>query len=134
MSFNLIIKTVSIWFVILVLAILNGGLREIVLIPELGSRYGFILSGILLSAMILVVTYFSVPLFNEKTKETYIIVGVSWLCLTVLFEFAFGYFALGKPLEEILSAYTFEGGNLWPVVLIVVCVAPLFLAKFRGFV
>ena len=130
---NLYIKILAIWFGILILAILNGGFRETVLIPELGSTYGFILSAVILSLIIFIVTYFSIPLFGKQQIKTYIIIGICWFCLTVIFEFTFGYFILDKPWIKLLEAYTFDGGNLWLIVLIVVGIAPLLMAKARGF-
>lgn len=127
-----IAKILSIWFVILVLAILNGGFREAVLIPEIGSLYGLMLSAVLLSLMVLVVTYFSMPWFGEQHMTSYITIGVSWLCLTVVFEFTFGHFVQGKSWIELLGAYRFDGGNLWPIVLLVVGLAPAIVAKIRG--
>ncbi len=43
-----ILKALAVWFGILVLAILNGMLREAVLLPAFGAPLGMILSGILL--------------------------------------------------------------------------------------
>ena len=130
---DLYIKILSIWFGILILAILNGAFRETVLIPELGSTYGFVLSAVILSLLILTVTYFSIPLFGKLQVKIYIIIGICWLCLTVVFEFTFGHFVLDKPWIELLEAYTFNGGNLWLIVLIVVGIAPLLMAKARGY-
>ena len=132
MSVNSIVKLLSIWFGILVLAFLNGGLRETVLIPKLGSMYGLILSAVLLSLIIFTVAYLSMPWFREQQMKTYIIIGISWLCLTVVFEFTFGHFILGKSWIELLGAYSFEGGNLWLIVLVVLAIAPSLMAKIRG--
>ena len=127
-------KAIVIWFVILVLAIVNGTLREAVLIPALGNAPGLILSGALLSAVILAVAYISLPWFGPARAEIYIALGLSWLCLTVGFEFTFGHTIQGKPWSVLLDAYTFKGGNIWPVVLLVVATAPFIAAKARGWV
>lgn len=132
MSLDNIIKILLVWFGILVLAILNGGFRESILIPELGSKYGFILSAVILSVIIFSVAYLSVPWFREQHMKTYIIIGISWLFLTIIFEFTFGYFILNKSWIELFSAYTFEDGNLWPIVLAVTGIAPPAAAKIRG--
>lgn len=128
------IKTFSIWFGILILAVLNGAFREMVLIPKLGIIYGFIVSAVFLSVVILIVTYFSIPWFGKQQIKRYITIGVSWLCLTVIFEFTFGHFVLDKSWVELMKAYTFDEGNLWPIILMVVGVAPLLMAKVRGLV
>ena len=127
------LKVLSIWFGILIFAFINGGLRELVLIPKLGGVSGFVLSAVLLSTIIISITYFSIPWLGQLPITSYLMIGVSWLCLTVAFEFSFGYVVQHKSWVELLSAYTFTGGNLWPLVLVVLGVAPLMVAKLRGF-
>ena len=57
--------------------------------------------------------------------------GLGWLALTLVFEFSFGLLR-GRTLAELLAAYRFEGGNLWPVVLAVTALAPWLAARLRG--
>ena len=132
MSAEIAAKALIIWFVLLVMAIANGTLRESVLIPVLGGVPGLILSGVLLSALILAVVYFSLPWFGRAPVARYIALGLSWFCLTLVFEFAFGRLIQGKPWSELLEAYTFKGGNIWPIVLLTVAAAPYIAARIRG--
>jgi hypothetical protein len=125
-------KALAIWFGILVLAVANGALREAVLIPVLGGVSGLILSGVLLSVLIFAVVYFSLPWFGPAPVASYIALGLSWLCLTLVFEFTFGRLMQGKPWSELLEAYTFKGGNIWPVVLLTVAAAPYVAARIRS--
>jgi hypothetical protein len=118
------------WLVILVFAVANGVLREAVFIPKLGSASGLILSGVLLSALVLLIAYLGLPWLRAHGSEL-IVIGLGWLVATLIFEFSFGLFR-GKPIGEILAAYTFKGGNIWPVVLLVVAVAPWVAGKLRG--
>ena len=103
-----------------------------VLIPVLGHEQGFILSGVILSALILAVAYISLPWFGPAPMARYIALGLGWLFLTLVFEFTFGRLIQGKPWPELLEAYTFKGGNIWPVVLLVVTTAPYIAARIRG--
>jgi len=118
------------WLAILVLAVANGALREAVLIPRLGSAPGLILSGVLLSGLVLLVAYLGLPWLRARGRAL-IAIGLGWLLATLIFEFSFGLLR-GKPLGEILAAYTFKGGNIWPVVLLVVAAAPWIAGKLRG--
>ncbi len=61
MSLDLAAKAVALWAGILVLAVLNGLLRERVLVPALGAVPGQVLSGLLLSALILGATWLCLP-------------------------------------------------------------------------
>jgi hypothetical protein len=132
LSAEIAAKALTIWFVVLVMAIANGTLREAVLIPVLGAVPGLILSGVLLSALILAVVYFSLPWFGQAPVARYVALGLSWLCLTLVFEFTFGRLIQGKPWSELLEAYTFKGGNIWPIVLLTVAAAPYVAARIRG--
>lgn len=124
-------RALAAWAGILVLAVANGALREAVLIPAFGKTAGLVLSGLLLSLLILAVAYACLPWLGVRRGPALVGVGLLWLALTLAFEFSFGLLQ-GKPLSEIAAAYTFEDGNLWPVVLLVTALAPWAMARTRG--
>jgi len=117
-------KSLVAWLVILALAVANGALREIVLIPVLGKTIGLVLSGALLSLLVAPVSFAFVRLSLGITILQGLCVGASWFCLTLAFEFSFGRYVQHKSWSELLDAYTFEDGNIWPVVLLVTLLAP----------
>jgi hypothetical protein len=127
------LKALVIWIGILPLAIANGAFREAVLIPVLGHNAGLVLSGILLSLGILIVAYLALPWIGRTSPATYVLTGLAWLCLTLVFEFGFG-LVQGKSWAQLLEAYMFRDGNIWPVVLLVTAAAPYVSARFRGWV
>lgn len=126
-------KALVIWIGILVLAIANGILRELVLIPGIGTPAALVLSGLLLSALIIGVAYFSLAWLNIKSPVLLFIVGVGWLIFTLGFEFSFGLWQ-GKSWHELFEAYTFKDGNIWSVVLVITTLSPYIAAKLRGWV
>lgn len=102
--------------------------------PALGPYRGILASGALLCAAIFVVSYLAVTYLGCGAAADCWAVGALWLSLTVAFEFAFGRFVQQRSLSELLGAYTFEGGNLWPLVLLVLVLAPWLAARVRGIV
>ncbi|HSH48419.1 MAG TPA: hypothetical protein VK991_07535 [Halomonas sp.] len=122
-----------IWFAILMLAIANGVLREFLLVPLLGGPTSLVLSGTLLSLLILCVAYLSLPWLTIHRPLQLWLVGFGWLAMTLVFEFSFGFWQ-GKSWSELLDAYTFKGGNIWIVVLAVTAFAPRLAARLRGWV
>jgi len=124
------LKALAIWLAILLLAILNGLLREAVLVPMLGPSAGLVLSGLLLSALIVAVAYLALPWLDVRGAAPLLAVGLGWLALTLVFEFSFGLWQR-KPWPVLLEAYTFQGGNLWPLVLLVTALAPSIAARLR---
>ncbi|MBM7454183.1 hypothetical protein HNR62_000007 [Oceanisphaera litoralis] len=131
MTLNITIKAFVLWLVILVLAIINGGLREALLMQVFGHSLALPLSGMLLSVLILAVTCLALPWFGRLPARGYAAIGMGWLCLTLVFEFGFGYLIQGKSWPQLVEAYTFRDGNLWPIVLLVVASAPYVAAKIR---
>jgi hypothetical protein len=125
------IKATAVWALILVLAILNGALREAVLLPALGKPWGLTLSGLLLAACIVAVALAFVPRIVRQGGVEPWRIGLRWLVLTLVFEFGFGRLVQGRSWDELLQAYTFADGNLWPLVLVVTAVAPS-LAVWRA--
>lgn len=120
------------WFLILLLAMANGIFREAVLLPNLRKVAAFVLSGILLSSCILLVAVLLARWLALRTASRCAAVGSLWLCLTLAFEFGFGRMVLGRPWEDLLAAYTFKDGNIWPVVLVLTFCAPFFAAWMRA--
>lgn len=123
-------KALIIWVGILFLAIANGMLREAVLMPRLGTPAALLLSGSLLAALIIAVAYLSLPWLQIRRPGQLWAVGLGWLALTLVFEFAFGLWQ-GKSWSVLLEAYSFRDGNIWPVVLAVTVLAPYIAARLR---
>lgn len=128
---TLVGRAAATWSLILLLAIVNGALREGLLLPLLGNPAALILSGLLLMACIAIVAHVFAPGFGASSRRQYAAVGLLWLGLTLAFEFAFGV-VRGKTWTEIFAAYTFANGNLWPLVLAFTLVAPALFGLRRG--
>lgn len=126
-----ITKVLLIWLLILCLAFLNGGLRELVLVPLLGLPCALMLSGLILSACVLATAIVTLPKLGHITRREALVIGFAWLLLTLAFEFGFGRLVQGRTWRELLEAYTFAHGNIWPVVLLVITFAPLLVMRIR---
>lgn len=131
MTLDSVLKAVVVWIGILVQAIANGLFRELVLIPVFDKPLALALSGVLLSTMIIVTAYLTLPWFGRRPLFYYVAIGLIWLCLTLIFEFTFGRLVQEKSWAQLFEAYEFREGNLWPVVLLVTAIAPAVAAKIR---
>ena len=129
MNKSIYAKSMLIWLGIIPLAFLNGALREAVLIPALGSM-ALPVSGIILSALVLLLTYIFIYRLGKNKQTTYIKIGLVWISATIIFEFAFG-MAIGESLENMLAAYNIFTGNLWSFVIVVIGLSPWLTAKTR---
>lgn len=115
----------GVWVVMAVVAIVNGGFREVVLIPRIGDYNGHVLSTALLVAAILIISFL---FFNwtsiEYTRIELLLVGLLWTILTVGFEFVVGYVE-GTPVAVTLGQYDVTAGQVWIVVPVTLLLAPL---------
>lgn len=125
-----IAKSILIWMALIPLAILNGALRDNVLTPWLGN-VALPLSGIILSLLIFGISVILIPKLGKGNQKTYIVMGMVWLVLTIVFEFGFSLTVEGIPLSVLLAAYDITTGNLWLLVLLTSGISPWLAAKIR---
>ena len=127
------IRILLLWAAIIPMAIANGILRDAVLVRSLGQKRARTVSGLSLSAVILAWTILAIPWVPLPGLMQYAGVGLLWLTLTVAFEFFFGRVVAKKSWQELLRAYRFENGDIWPLVLATVTVSPVAAAALRIF-
>ncbi len=132
MNKHLVLKTVGVWLLFMVLAILNGMLRVKVLSPLLGRTPALMLSGILLAAVIFLATYLLVPKFKVSHSKQYWMIGALWVLFTLAFEFLFGHYVIGESWRSLLSAYNVATGNLWLLVVFSILFSPYFASRLRA--
>ncbi|RAW44246.1 hypothetical protein DQW50_15530 [Halorubrum sp. 48-1-W] len=118
-------RPLVVWVLMAILAVLNGGFRETVLVSRFGHRVAHLLSTALLVAVILLVAYgfFRSTSTDYRPKEL-VAVGVCWTVLTVGFEFLVGYVE-GTPVSVTLGQYDVFAGQVWIVVPVTLLVAPM---------
>lgn len=134
MSATTLSKAIALWFLLAVLAILNGILREKALIPGFGASAGLKISGVTLSVVILLVSWLALPWYGPLPSFQYWLIGLVWLLMTVLFEFGFGHFIARKSYAELLDAYNVAKGNPWVAVLIATFFSPRLSARLRRYI
>jgi hypothetical protein len=125
------VRAIVIWFAILAVAFLNGGVREAWLIPLYGDTAGRAVSTAALCLAILAVCWFSIHWIGPVTRSDAIQVGAVWLVLTLAFEFLGGHYLFGDPWEQLLADYNLAAGRLWVFVLVTTFLAPLLVAGGR---
>jgi hypothetical protein len=125
-------RALAVWLVILLLANLNGALREVLLIRPLGPMAGRALSTILLSAIVFLVSWFTVGWIGPATAGDALRIGILWLVLTLAFEFLVGHYLFRQPWPALLEDYDLSRGRIWVLVLLVVLTAPLITAHLKG--
>jgi hypothetical protein len=124
-------RALAIWLLLLILALLNGAIREALVTPRFGEQGGHIISTAILCAAIIIVAWFSISWIGPKNGREALVVGIVWVALTIAFEFLAGHYAFGNSWERLIADYNVFRGRIWILVLLANLVAPLwaFLQK-----
>lgn len=120
-----LVYPLGVWAVMAVVAVVNGGFRELFLIPRVGEYAGHVLSTVLLVATILLISF----AYSRRTPIEYgyvelVAVGILWTGLTVGFEFLVGYVE-GTPVSVTLGRYDVVAGQVRIAVPVALLLAPL---------
>ena len=118
------------WFVLLVVAVINGALCDALYKSATGDHAahqistltGILLFGIVIWAM---TRRWQIVSSAQAWK-----IGIMWVVMTVCFEFGFFHFVGGKPWSELLDAYNVFAGQVWVFLLIWVLIAPYVFYRF----
>jgi len=124
-------RALAVWLGILLLANLNGAVREFWLIPAMGQTAGRAVSTVALSVLVFLITWLTVGWIRPASTGDALLIGVVWLLLTLAFEFLVGHYVFHKPWTELTEDYNVARGRIWPLVLVVVLFAPLWTARLR---
>ncbi|MGB3526887.1 MAG: hypothetical protein WBB32_13080 [Flavobacteriales bacterium] len=125
-------KVLLIWLLFMVGAILNGTLRVKVIVPFTGEAIGHIISTVLLCAIILSITWYTLPWVGLGTTLQAWVIGACWLFLTLAFEFGVGHFIGHHSWTEMLADYNVLKGRVWVFVPLITFLAPWWMAHVRG--
>jgi hypothetical protein len=123
-------RSLVVWFVMLVIASINGAVREAWLIPRLGDGMGRAISTLMLSAFVLLLTWLTIRWMSPASTFEAWLIGGSWVALTLAFEFLAGHYLFGKPWSELTQDYDVLSGRIWILVLVTTAVAPRLCARW----
>lgn len=121
----LILKACGTWLIMLVVAFINGAIRELILIPRLGDQTAHMISVLVLSGAIFAITYGFVRRLGPLPASTLFGLGVFWLTLNLLFEFGFFHYVMHEPWRKLWADYNIFQGRWLIVVWLTTLWAPL---------
>ena len=125
----LYIKSLGIWFILAVSAIVVATFRVGVLLPALGEQTAHQLGTILYLIVQFVIIFFFIKKMKIKKTKTLLGIGIFWLVITIIFEFVFGHYVMGHSWQKLFADYNLLNGRLWVLVLINNIAAPLISRK-----
>lgn len=120
---SLYIKYALAWIPMLVIAILNGVLRDLGYKRYLGALAAHQLSTLTLILFFSLYTRNIVGHLPPASARQALLLGGLWAGLTLSFEFGFG-LARGNSVHTLLADYNLLEGRLWSLIPAFVAVAP----------
>jgi len=127
----MILRYLLAWLPMVLIAILNGVLRQAwyaKYMSELRAHQLSTLTGILLFGIYI---WSLTRLWKLESSGQALAIGFIWLGLTVVFEFTFGHFVAGHPWRRLLQDYDLLTGRVWVLVLIWVTLAPYLFYRLQ---
>ena len=120
-----------VWFAMLIMASVNGAVREALLVPTMGAGPARAVSTLLLCAIVFLLTYVTIRWIDPRSPRDVWIIGALWVALTLGFEFLAGHFLFGNPWSELLEEYNVFRGRTWILAVVTIFVAPWVCARAR---
>ena len=127
----MLVKSLLVWMALLTLAVLNGAFRETLLTPRFGAYTSHVVSTFMLCMLILLVTFVSLRWIGPPDLAAAWTIGLTWLALTLAFEFLAGHYLFGSPWSKLLADYDVLKGRVWALVLVTTAAAPALMAAWR---
>lgn len=129
---RLLQRALLIWLALLVVAFVNGALREILLLPFLG-RWGQIASVLILIAALVLGAWWMVRRTRPRRPlRDWFLVGLLWVFLTLAFELLFFHYIAGVPWDALVAAHDPRQGGTFGVILLALLLAPATVARLSG--
>ena len=132
-----ILKSMSIWLLILVVVFASGVLRDFAITPLIGEQISRPLSGIIACIAIIIITYIFLPKLSNGTVLEYVLMGLLWVVMANIFDLSmyFWYSGLADvPWTDFFKMFDIRTGDLWLIVMIVCFITPVVVAKKRNLI
>ena len=126
------LRAVGLWCLLMVAETLHGLWRAKVLAAWIGDAAARDVSVFTGSLVILLITLACIGWIPARSARTLLLVGFTWVVLTIAYELALGRFAFHLSWAEIASDFDLPHGRLLPIGLLFLMFSPLLAARLRG--
>jgi hypothetical protein len=126
------LRAVGLWFLLMAAETLQGLWRVKVLALWIGDEFARDVAVFTGSLIILLITFACIGWIAARDAKTLLLVGSTWVVLTIGYEFALGRIAFNRSWSEIASDFDLFEGRLLPLGLLFLLFAPLLAAWLRG--
>jgi len=127
----MLLKYFFLWLPMIVIAIINGVIRQgfyLTFLDELSAHQLSVLSGIIFFSIYI---WFITGKWKLNSYKQTMLIGFMWLIMTILFEFVFGHYVMGHSWDKLFHDYNFLAGRLWVIVLLWITISPTIFYHLR---
>jgi len=120
---------IAFWFVLAVVAVANGTLRQFgygQYLSELSAHQVSTVTGILFTGVAAWAFSRYLPIGSALQA---CLIGACWLAMTLVFEFGFGHYVAGHSWRHLLADYNLLAGRVWIFFLAWIAVLPFLLYR-----
>lgn len=119
------------WLGMIIFAIINGTIREILYKPYVGELLAHQIATVVLLLIFTAYFWLLVSYWPIESGTTAWEIGLLWVLLTLAFEFGAGRFIFGNPWSKLLHDYNLLAGRIWVLIPLWVLIAPYVLSRIK---
>jgi hypothetical protein len=128
----MVLRAFAVWLLIFAAEAVHGVLRTLYLVPLLGDLTSRQVGVAVGSGLILLVTWLTVKWIGPRTPRQQRGVGFLWVTLMIGAELAVGRFAFGYPWARITEDFDPTRGGFLAFGMLVLYLAPGWMARLRA--
>lgn len=126
----MILKYVLAWFGMMLLAIINGGIRDFLYKPYLGDLAAHQISTVVLMVLFAGYFWFLTAIWPIRSSSQAWIIGGIWFLMTEVFEFGVGRLIEKDSWSTLFHAYNVFAGQVWILIPLWVLIGPYVFFRF----
>jgi hypothetical protein len=126
----MILKYFLAWFGMMILAIINGGLRDYAYKSHVGDLPAHQISTVTLIVLLAGYIWVLTTRWPIKSKSQALVIGGMWFLMTEAFEFGMGRFISGESWSSLLHAYNVFAGQAWIFIPLWVLIGPYVFFRY----
>ena len=124
-------KYIIAWVPLIFIAIANGLFREKFFANRLKELHAHQASTVTLMLLFGIYMWIMFRIWKPESAQQTLYIGLTWLILTVTFEFLFGHFVAGHSWSRLFNDYNIFEGRIWILIPIWVAIAPYLLYQLQ---
>ena len=134
MNLTVFLSAIITWALLLVVAILNAGLRTKILVRKLRELRAHQASSLIFMSLVLIASALYAALLSSTASLLDLwIVGLMWGILTMSFEFLFGHYVMKHSWQRLIEDYNLLKGRFWSLVVLTILIGPAFCGIMVGY-